>query len=75
MEMKIDILKSLCDKDYLQSELSNRLQINPSVIKPLLTSMRKNGLISREWIDISITTKGREIADLAKRVQEELKCR
>lgn len=70
MEMKIDILKLLCDKDYLQSELSNQSRINPAVIKPLLATMRKNGLISREWIDISVTAKGRGISELARTLEE-----
>jgi predicted transcriptional regulator len=72
MEMKIDILQELCKKDAVQTELSNKLNINSKTIKPCLLALRANGLISKEWMAISITAKGRKILEMAQRIKEKL---
>jgi predicted transcriptional regulator len=69
MEMKIDILRLLCEKDVTQTYLSEKLQINQKTIKPCLLLLQKNGLIFRDWLNVCITTRGREIAGLAKQIE------
>ncbi|MCK9570415.1 winged helix-turn-helix domain-containing protein [Candidatus Pacearchaeota archaeon] len=63
MEIKIAILQELSKKDALQTQLSNKLKINPTTCKNCLFEMRKAGLLSKAGWIYSIRQDGRDLVD------------
>lgn len=68
-EHKLDILQLLCEKDTVQTRLSEKLHINPATTKKCLHAMKKAGLLTADGWVYSITTKGREISEMAEKVR------
>ncbi|MFA7164624.1 MAG: winged helix-turn-helix domain-containing protein [Desulfoplanes sp.] len=63
MEMKIAILQELSKKDALQTQLSDKLKINPTTCKNCLLEMRKAGLLSKAGWIYSIRPDGRDLME------------
>jgi predicted transcriptional regulator len=69
-EHKLDILRLLCEKDTVQTRLSEKLHINPTTTKKCLLAMKKAGLLTADGRVYSITADGRKISEMAEKVRE-----
>ena len=70
LEMKSDILCYLSQKDSRQTEITDQLKIYSATAKDMLSEMKSAGLVSQNGWIYSITTKGREISELARTLEE-----
>lgn len=73
MEMKIAILQELYKKDALQTQLSDKLKINPTTCKQCLLEMRKSDLLSKAGWIYSIKRAGRALVDSLRPIEEKLR--
>jgi len=70
MEMKIAILQELSKKDHLQTQLSDKLKINPTTTKTCLLEMRKAGLLSKAGWIYSIRQDGLDLVEKLSNVEK-----